>query len=422
MPVTFQVASHKANSFELDKSYTPSVDNILEESCRPQWRRCKEILQSSLEADEVLTMVPYSNGFVHAVLDAYGAHRHLRIRPDDVWLAIVVQLNFYINAHAEELRSYFVAHEGKKKLVLQAAGDRYAVDYGSLAQTFTKRIHENVVDDTLVKWILPDFTTTTTRDTTVCSIVIMASLKEYFEYVIDCICGIPSVTLEGEKSDWVEIYRRLERLYDFGKEPSVWAEMLRPILRRFISAFDGEPDVEFWSHVAYHHSEMCGREDLSGWITAFCVWSHKGEWNSVSLPESTPVKPSFVLIDSESRRKRLSKIIPRFLRRNAKSPGRSEEDSAQEANDKPSGSVMIRHSWRRGNPTYTLDNVPFSVLDATMIPPGYCEVDVTVNDNGVKLECMMVAGHVAYSTSSTAGNEKMDTVRPSAQWFMFERT
>ena len=80
MPVTFQVASHPANGFELYKGCQTSVASILQESCEPQWNRCKEILQSSLQHHELPTMAAYSNGFVHAVLDAYGAHRHLRIR------------------------------------------------------------------------------------------------------------------------------------------------------------------------------------------------------------------------------------------------------------------------------------------------------------------------------------------------------
>ncbi len=55
------------------------------------------------------------------------------------------------------------------------------------------------------------------------------------------------------------------------------------------------------------------------------------------------------------------------------------------------------------------------------IPPGYCEVDVTVNDNGDELDCMMVAGHVAFSGSSAVGSDKIDTVSPEAHWFIFEK-
>jgi hypothetical protein len=56
-----------------------------------------------------------SNDFVNTVLKAYNQHYHLVIRPEDVWFSILVQLNVYINAHAEELRSMFVAHSGQKK-------------------------------------------------------------------------------------------------------------------------------------------------------------------------------------------------------------------------------------------------------------------------------------------------------------------
>ena len=34
-----------------------------------------------------------------------------------------------------------------------------------------------VVDKTLVEWILPDFTTTTVKDTTICAVLMMSSLK-----------------------------------------------------------------------------------------------------------------------------------------------------------------------------------------------------------------------------------------------------
>lgn len=75
-----------------------------------------------------------------------------------------------------------------------------------------------------------------------------------------------------------------------------------------------------------------------------------------------------------------------------------------------------------GNPTYTLDGVPFFVVPVSGIPPGYCEVDVTVNDNGDELDWMMVAEHLAFSGSSAVGSDKIDTVSPSAHWFIFEKS
>ena len=97
-------------------------------------------------------------------------------------------------------------------------------------------------------------------------------------------CGVPSVTLLGEKADWLRLLARLDRLPTLGDEPAAWAEMLRPILMRFAAAFDGSPDVTFWEHVVNRNDEVCGLDILSGWITAFCVWDEDGKWLAGDRP------------------------------------------------------------------------------------------------------------------------------------------
>ena len=176
-------------------------------------------------------------------------------------------------------------------------------------------------------------------------------------------CGIPSVTLEGEKSDWERLLTRLDKLDSFGEEPKAWAALLRPILTRFVRAFDGEPDIDFWSQVCDDHSFGSGVSYLSGWITAFCVWSSEGKWQGPSLSEPKTV---------------------RVLR-------------------------------GRPVPEFVLDEVSYPVIGSGDIPVGFCEVDVTLDDNGVTLPCMMVSGHLAHSVEG----EKKDTIRPIASWFMF---
>lgn len=49
-----------------------------------------------------------------------------------------------VNANSEALRSYFVAHEGKKELKVDGAGNRYTADFGFLATQMTNEIDENV--------------------------------------------------------------------------------------------------------------------------------------------------------------------------------------------------------------------------------------------------------------------------------------
>ena len=187
----------------------------------------------------------------------------------------------------------------------------------------------------------------------------------YFDYKIRLDCGIPSVTLEGEKSDWERLLTRLDKLESFGEEPKAWAAMLRPILVRFVRAFDGEPDIDFWSRVCHYHSQGSGPTYLSGWITAFCVWTNEGKWQGppISGPPSRTI------------RFRSGKTVPELV----------------------------------------LDKVSYPVIESVDVPAGYCEVDVKLDDNGEIFDCMMVSGHLAYSVEG----DKKDTIRPCPSWFMF---
>ncbi|KAF8881840.1 hypothetical protein CPB84DRAFT_1817225 [Gymnopilus junonius] len=311
------------------------------------------MLQSSLGKPDFQSIIPEHNGFVNTVIQAYNTHKHLVLRPDDVWIAILGQFNFYVNAHSEELRKQFVAHEDKKTLVVYASGTRFDVDFGDMARQMANLIHKNarlsVVDKDLKDWILPDFSTTSDNDTVVCSVLMMATLKAYFNYVFCLDCGIPSVTLEGKKSDWGKLLKRLDKLDSFGEEPKVWASLLRPILKRFVSAFDGEPDIDFWGKVCHHHNGGSGPTYISGWVTAFCVWSSEGKWQGPPLSGPIP-------------------------------------------------------TWK-----------PSLQLDGVDIPPGFCEVDVVLNDNGQLFNCMMVSGHVATQVHIETG----DIFSPLPAWFMF---
>jgi hypothetical protein len=177
-------------------------------------------------------LVPNENGFVATLLDAYTQDRALVIRPDDVWLAILCQFNFFVTARAELLRANFVAHEGKDELTIVAMpATRYTVDFGHIARQMAGLIEKNVVDPALRAWATPNFTTTTPNDTTVGAVLLMATLKNYFNYVIIMVgCGIPRVTLEGERADWVNILGRLEKLKEYGLEAIAWYHLLCPVV------------------------------------------------------------------------------------------------------------------------------------------------------------------------------------------------
>ncbi|KAK8137430.1 hypothetical protein PG984_002923 [Apiospora sp. TS-2023a] len=337
------------------------VDNsevLLNESNTGSRNDCQRIIQDSFRRRDLREshISASRNGFVWAAYHAYCTHHHLVLRPEDIWFAILTQLGLYINAHAEDLRSFFVAHEGQKKLVVKEYGSVGSADYGRMAQEMTHRIQENVIDPGLRDWILPSFSTTTDTDKVVGSILFMGVMQKYFTYCFMTLCGIPSVTLLGEIDDWKDILARLDKMDQMGPEPAHFATMLRAVVRMFVRSFEqpaAAEVVDFWNKIAHHHAASSGSDYLSGWIAAFCFWDENGK--------------------------------PRWYRQ-----GPSRDNSAAAEKEFPYG-------------------VRFPTVDIDEVPSGSSSMPVTVDDNGDKFKATMVAGSVAIQ-ASPAG--VLDTLQP----------
>ncbi|KAJ7235154.1 hypothetical protein B0H12DRAFT_150285 [Mycena haematopus] len=393
MPVTFSVAAHPANPVNLTDH---TAKDILTNACRDQARYVEEVLQyglsseiQSVRARDATTIYPHilpdaqGNGFVNTVLDAYNQHRALVIRPDDVWLTILSQFNFFVNANAELLRANFVAHEGKKELIIYAEGTRYTVDFGAMSHQMVDLIEKNVVDPTLREWVLPRFSTTTENDTTVAAVLMMATLKKYFAYAFSSTtCGIPRVTLAGDKSDWVNILERLEKLKEYGIETIAWYHLLHPVICAFIAAFDApqsNENVDFWQRVVFYEPPMSGPSAYTGWINAFTVFSKEGAWLGHRLDKTAVAQVSPDLLTAEE-------------------------------------------FWSTYS-NFKLRVEPYHHMAHHEIPPAYAEVDVKLIDNGEEFDCIMMAGVVGTHISSSgdvllSSTGQDDTVQPAAGWWI----
>ena len=370
MPVRVIPATHSASLIGPSQPAAIFRD-LLNRACPREGNKCVELLQSSFDFDLKAAVQPSANGFVHGAIQAYSNHHHLHIRPEDVWFAIISQLNFYINCHAEELRELFVTHEGKKELVVKfPTGTRYSVDFGVFAERMSRLVEENVVDPGLRQWVMPAFTTTTRQDNVTASILLMGVTQKYFDFRCIIMCGLPSVTLLGEKADWELIHRRLDKLETFGVEPSQFCNLLRPVLSRFVKSFDepaSEDTIDFWQRIAHYHRGGSGPSYYSGWITAFCFWNEDGK-SLYAIP----------------------------------SPDGDYEE------------------------TLRLDGVPYHRVDSEEVPSGYSSVPVTVDDNGDVFDAMMVAGSVGINCTSSGdeladGIVGLDTISAETGWWMFER-
>ncbi|KAJ3577336.1 hypothetical protein NPX13_g3232 [Xylaria arbuscula] len=301
MPVTTKIAQHDANPVRATSCRTNlSSEDLLLGAAPAKRPEIDIIIQSSYPrgGDSKRAIAPCDNGLVRTVFQAYTSHHHLVLRPEDVWFAILTQFSFHVNANAEALRDKFVAHEGKKGLILHQYFDTLeSINYGDMCANMTDLIQENITDPSLRTWIMPSWSTTTKDDEIMASVCMMGTLQRYFEYVFDpCYCGIPTVTLLGDRLDWVDLASRVERLGEYGEEPGLFRDVLRPVTRGFIETFD-DPNAEhvrdFWSRsIDYHNGS--GINDLSGWITAFLIWDEEGKFRITDQLKNQAKKASIV--------------------------------------------------------------------------------------------------------------------------------
>ncbi|KAF1951011.1 hypothetical protein CC80DRAFT_481646 [Byssothecium circinans] len=375
MPVTVKVAQHDALPPELPTpNSTKDILNIV--ACKYR-NEIGDIIQTSLPDSKLqnMRMSPQDYGLVRAAFDAYSHHQNLVLRPEDIWFAILIQFSYYVNGHAEEMRHLFVAHEGKKGLILR---DPEESDKGEMCRNMTKLIDENIIDKELRKWILPAFTTTTLDDEAAAAIIMMGTLKRYFMYIYDeSCCGIPSVTLLGEKADWEEIGRRVAKLSKYGKEPAEFGTLLRPVVREMIASFDApandEVAADFWGRIVDHRCAS-GMDRLTGWITVFCFWDEDG--------------------------KRLAKH-----------------------NDRQYWQLMSSTEGKELSPR--LKDVVCLRLDVQEIPCGFVTTPVIyITPEFDRIEAKVLAGFAGYEVISfpdhTANQLPLDTLRPVTGWWMYE--
>jgi hypothetical protein len=105
----------------------------------------------------------------------------------------------------------------------------------------------------------------------------------YFNYTMRALCGIPSITLLGEKSDYESLVARLDKLATLGREPHTVARLLWPILTNFVNVFDAPPVMDFWSKICHSISRGSGGSDIGGWISAFSTWDSEGKWMGADI-------------------------------------------------------------------------------------------------------------------------------------------
>lgn len=214
-----------------------------------------------LTKQHMLDKHKFLNPLIEAVHLAFSGHRPLVLSPDCIWLTIVQGFAHHVNKYAEDLRGRIVRHEGKKDLCVRTDSLEPAA-WPQLVSQFSAQIRDNS-DPVLHETLLCDFSTTTPNIRTANEVALMDGYERYFRYIVQCICGIPTITLEGTPSDWQRIRDRIELLATFGL--AWWTSRLAPILDEFVATANGAPNLSFWQAI-YKPQRAYATEMATGWI------------------------------------------------------------------------------------------------------------------------------------------------------------
>lgn len=240
-------------------------------------------------------------GFFSAILACYNNHWVLKTSPDDWWNVIVRNVAQAVddNGEKEEVRQFFVAHEGKKTIDIRVGPSLSNIDYSWLFDQFTVGIQGNIKVPGYADLMQADFSTTGPEQVISSQVMLMSSLQKYFDYSFGTCCGIPGVEMLGSEQDWQRLLEKTRQLRSL-LQPVMgviglgdWFNSTEEMLARLLATYRGKPDKEWWGHVlSWNQTYGSGaRSWWDGWMIDFLM-AGKAEkpQNFQSGVVSVPVK------------------------------------------------------------------------------------------------------------------------------------
>jgi hypothetical protein len=200
-----------------------------------------------------------------AVHTAFSQHRPLVLSPDAVWITLAQGVAHHMAIHGERLRTRFVAHQGKLDLLFTCRDWVEGSPENPWPEAFAgwaERIRDHV-GSAVHEALVCDFSTTGPVERAASHIVMMDVFERYFHYEALCICGIPTVTLEGTPADWQHLADKVAGLNRFDLD--WWLPHLEPICEQFVRASRGDVDLAHWRSICKRR-EAYGGDVINGWI------------------------------------------------------------------------------------------------------------------------------------------------------------
>ncbi|KAJ7268563.1 hypothetical protein C8J57DRAFT_1509745 [Mycena rebaudengoi] len=315
-------------------------------------------------------------------------------------------------------------------LEISVESEAAQADVARLSRQMMRLLRKIVPDADFHDWLVPEFSTTTLTDTKFsCLLALSGSFSSLSptapqtrsggdaHYTFGASCGIPRVTLDGERADWEILFARLDclktRCKDFGLPAVAWYHLLHPVLARFIGAFDdleGVENREFWGGVVVGKAESNGggggsknAGKLSGWITAFCAFSAEGTWLGPELNTSATADALETLTAAQ---------FWSMYTRLAPAPEKS--------NPKPKSKAAKAKAKKAVQLDLDVDPAalpaPTIVIALEDVPLSYASAELELS---FKTKAKVSGG--ASAGVNLSATERNDTVRPVVAWWIYER-
>ncbi|CAL4115886.1 unnamed protein product [Meganyctiphanes norvegica] len=218
-------------------------------------------------------------GLMSAVLTCYNNHWALRTGPEDWWTVAMRRIVQAMDKYGEEpqVRDFFVEHKGKKKLEIIVGATLSDINYNWLFSQFSSKIKENLKISDYVDIIENDFSSSTDEQLIISQIMLMSSMKNYFEYGFGTLCGIPGVEMKGTEQDWEKLIDKINRLESLLSpinkylRLTPWFKIARKVFMNLLDTYRGKPNIEWWGNIL-SWNEVWGsglRPHWSGWFPEF---------------------------------------------------------------------------------------------------------------------------------------------------------
>jgi len=213
----------------------------IQNNLRQEVESCSNFLEAVIPA-------PY-HAFLAASHMAYDEHRPLILSPDILWLMIAQGTALHVNSDPEKYREKFVNFEGKQDIIVR--DDTFikgALEnpWERIFSMFSKEIGKRIGKENHERLVL-NFSTTGPVEKAANEVILMDTVKNYFELIFQTRCGIPEVILEGKAEDYALIR---DKAKEIGNEYDLnwWMKELLPTLYRIADNIAGKDDPDLWAN------------------------------------------------------------------------------------------------------------------------------------------------------------------------------